>query len=139
VVVDVNARWHLWQGRDPRIIRMLLREADVVWCSAEDRFGLNMDMAAMQSALRPNAVLALTDGAGRVSAIGPFGEVAPHAGAESSLSPIGQGSAFTAAICAELVRGGRSLDSAALFARALEAGRAAATRRARRGARSAGG
>ena len=55
VVVDVNASWHLWKGRDPRNIRMVLREADVVWCSAEDLFGLDLDVASLQAALRPSA------------------------------------------------------------------------------------
>lgn len=127
VVVDVNARWDLWVGRDARSIRMILREADVVWASAEDLFGLNMDAAAMRSALRPTAVLASSDGAGSAFASGPFGEVARTPG-DHLLPPTGEGDAFATAICAELARAGKVEDgSAELWSRALRRGHEAAT------------
>ncbi len=129
VVVDVNARWELWEGRDARSILMVLREADVVWCSAEDLFGLNMDAAAMRAALRKNAVLALSDGAGSAFASGPFGEVArgPEArgasGADAATTLGDAGDAFATAICAELARAGRPGEqSGELWSRALERG-----------------
>ena len=123
VVVDLNVRWHLWAGRDPRVIRMVLREADVVWCSAEDLFGLNMDLVTVRGALRYDATLAVTDGCGRASVTGPFGEVAhaPPPGARPA--PPGARGAFATATCAELARAGRSDDrSGELWARALERG-----------------
>lgn len=127
VVVDVNARWDLWAGRDARSIRMILREADVVWASAEDLFGLNMDGGAMRAALRPNAVLASSDGAGSAFASGPFGEVA-RSPADEPLSPTGEGDAFAIAICAELARAGKaSEESAELWSLALRRGHEAAT------------
>jgi sugar/nucleoside kinase (ribokinase family) len=127
VVVDVNARWELWAGRDPRPIRMILREADVVWASAEDMFGLNMDAAAMRAALRPGAVLASSDGAGSAFASGPFGEVV-RSPADQPLPPTGEGDAFATAICAELARAGQASEqNEALWARALRRGHEAAT------------
>jgi sugar/nucleoside kinase (ribokinase family) len=128
VVVDVNVRWSLWEGRDPRSIRMVLREADVVWCSAEDLLGLNMDVPTVRAALRPNAVLAVSDGAGSAWATGPFGEVAQTPPGATALHPTGDGDAFTAAICAELARAANGRESSSeLWSRALERGHAAAT------------
>lgn len=138
VVVDVNARWELWEGRDARSILMVLREADVVWCSAEDLFGLNMDAAAMQAALRKNAVLALSDGAGSAFATGPFGEVVratPTRDPRDAAPPIPDalggpdgGDAFATAICAELARAGHAGESSGeLWKRALQRGHEAAT------------
>jgi 2-dehydro-3-deoxygluconokinase len=135
VVVDVNARWDLWKGRDARSILMILREADVVWSSAADLFGLNMDAAAMRAALRKNAVLALSDGAGSAIATGPFGEVvrAPAARGERAAPVITAGApdggdAFATAICAELARAGHAGEtSAELWTRALARGHEAVT------------
>jgi len=131
VVVDVNARWELWEGRDARSILMVLREADVVWCSAEDLFGLNMDAMSMRAALRKNAVLALSDGAGSALATGPFGEVvravSPPTVADATVGADG-GDAFATAICAELARAGHpGEESGDLWRRALQRGHEAAT------------
>jgi sugar/nucleoside kinase (ribokinase family) len=128
VVVDVNARWDLWEGRDSRAIHMVLREADVVWCSAEDLFGLNMSATAIRATMRPNAVLALSDGGGRAFATGPFGEVAQSRERTALLGPTGEGEAFATAICVELARAGHAGEhSAELWARALQRGHVAAT------------
>lgn len=138
VVVDVNARWELWEGRDARSILMVLREADVVWCSAEDLFGLNMDAAAMHVAMRKNAVLALSDGAGSAFATGPFGEVVRATSAREPRDAVPQiadalggadgGDAFATAICAELARAGHAgEESGELWKRALQRGHEAAT------------
>jgi sugar/nucleoside kinase (ribokinase family) len=126
VVVDVDARWQAWQGRDGRALRMVLREADVVWASAEDLFGLRMDLSAAREALRPSAVLATTDGAGRALAFGPFGQLSTP---PPALPPAGEGHAFTAALCAELARGAPSPASAEPWARALARGHARVLRR----------
>jgi 2-dehydro-3-deoxygluconokinase len=105
VVVDVNARWHLWRGRDPRAIRMVVKEADVVWCSHQDLFGLNLDVPSLRAALRRDAALVLDDPTG--------GALAPSAFGSSA-----------AAICAELARAGRTGETRSdLLARALERGR----------------
>lgn len=119
-VVDMNADWHLWKGRDPRALRMVLREADVVRCSAQDLFGINMDVHTLRSALRTTAVLVSSDGAGRATATGPFGEVAHALPARATL--IGEGDAFNVAICAELARVDPADEGGgALWARALRA------------------
>jgi 2-dehydro-3-deoxygluconokinase len=137
VVVDVNARWDLWKGRDARSILMILREADVVWSSAADLFGLNMDAAAMRAAMRKNTVLALSDGAGSAIATGPFGEVvstpAERSGGDraapvTTAGALDGGDAFATAICAELARAGPAgQTSGELWTRALARGHEAVT------------
>jgi 2-dehydro-3-deoxygluconokinase len=127
VVVDINARWHLWKDRDARAIRMILREADVVWCSAEDLFGLNMDVASVRSAMSPTAVLAMTDGMGRAWATGPFGEVVRASEGPPLLG--WSGDAFATAICAELARSPSGSTSEALWVRAFQRGHSSASRR----------
>jgi sugar/nucleoside kinase (ribokinase family) len=125
VVVDIGARWDLWRGRDARAIRMVLREADTVWCTAQDLFGLGLDAAALRASLRKTAVLVWSDGAGRTSATGPFGEVTQARKECSILAPLAEGDAFAAAICAELARAGQSGEGGGgLWARALRRGHA---------------
>ncbi|WP_434044253.1 MULTISPECIES: PfkB family carbohydrate kinase [Sorangium] len=127
VVVDVNARWRLWAGRDPRILRALLREADVVRCSAADLAGLGLDEAQVRAAIRPTAALVLTQGAGAARATGPFGEVALSPPVVARTRAAGAGDAFTAAICAEIARAGdHGPERPDLWARAIERGHAAA-------------
>jgi sugar/nucleoside kinase (ribokinase family) len=133
VVVDVNARWDLWQGRDSRAIRMVLREADVVWCSAQDLFGLDMDLPTLRASLRKSAVLVRSDGAGHASATGPFGEVTRTRKENIPMAPLAEGDAFTAAICSELARAGHTDEGGGvLWARALARGHAAVVERAGR-------
>jgi sugar/nucleoside kinase (ribokinase family) len=129
VVVDVNVRWQVWRGRDARAIRMVLREADVVWCSAKDLVGLELDLAALGAALRPSAVLAVSDGAGTARATGPFGEAVRAPRGERALGPLDDGAAFAAAICAELARAPAAESGSALWSRALDRGYAAAAAR----------
>lgn len=103
---------------------MILREADVVWCSAEDLLGLNMDAASVRAVLRPGAVLAVSDPAGTTWATGPFGEIARPA--EDTRPQPGAGNAFATAICAELARaGGNAGAEIELWERALKRGHAA--------------
>lgn len=129
VIVDVNADWHVWQGHDSRTVRMLLREADVVWCSAADLFGINMDLPTLRAALGDAAVLVLHDGASTVTARGPFGEVSVAAAPSSSLM-LDHDDAFVTAICAELARGPGGRGDA-FWAGALRHGQAAVLRRQR--------
>lgn len=133
VVVDVNARWHLWAGRDQRAIRMLLREADVVRCSAQDLAVLDVDVATVRAALRRAAVLVVSNSAGDACATGPFGEVTQAPARTAALRPMGAGDRFTAAICAELARAGDPGESGVeLWQRALQRGHAAASARGSR-------
>lgn len=130
VVLDLSARWHVWQGRDARAIRMILREADVVWCSAHDLFGLNMDVPTVRGALRRTAVLVSSDGAGRALAAGPFGEIVHAVPSSATVAPLDEGDAFTAAICSELARAGQTDERGGeLWARALQRGHAAVVKR----------
>jgi 2-dehydro-3-deoxygluconokinase len=133
VVVDVNARWDLWQGRDSRAIRMVLREADVLWCTSQDLFGLGMEEPTLRASLGKTTVLVWSDGAGHTSATGPFGDVAHTRQESAPFAPLAEGDAFTAAICTELARAGHTDEgSGALWARALRRGDSAVVERARR-------
>jgi len=121
VVLDLDVRWRLWRGKDPRTVHMILREVDVVWGSAEDLFGLNLDAQTLASLLRMNAVFAGTDGAGAARARGAFGEVVRTAKDDVAIPPVGEGDAIAIAICTELARA-QTADFAELWARALERG-----------------
>jgi 2-dehydro-3-deoxygluconokinase len=126
VVVDVNARLHLWAGRDPRAISTVLREADVVRCSVADLAVLGVELGALERSMRRGAVLVKVDGAGGARATGPFGDVV-HA-PEPVRWEAGAGDVFTAAICAELARAGHpGEDRADVWLRALQRGHAAAS------------
>ena len=118
VVVDINARWQVWAGRDARAIRMLLREADVVRCSARDLATLHLDVGDVRAASRRDAVLVVTGELGDAIATGPFGEVTvPATGSPRSIE---EGDALTAGVCAALARAGSPGDDRAdLWHRAL--------------------
>ena len=127
VVVDVNARRHTWAGWDPRTIRALLQETDVVRCSTEDLAALGIDEATVRAGMRPSAALVLTRGPGAARASGPFGEIARAPQRTAPKHAAGVGDVFTAAICAELARAGdRSASLPDLWDRALSRGHAAA-------------
>ena len=131
VWIDFNADLHVWAGRDPRTIRMVLREVDAARCSLVDSAALGMDAATVRAALRPDTALIVSDGAGGAVATGPFGEVTfvPPQGTRPRLA--GVGDAYTAAICAELTRSGEPGESpSARWFRALRRGHAVATARA---------
>ncbi len=122
VIVDFNASLHVWVGRDPRTVRAVLREVDVARCSFADLAVLGMDVATVRGALRRSAVLVVSDGVRGAVATGPFGEVASAPREAIPLRPIGTGDAFTAALCAALVRPGEPGESpSALWHRALRA------------------
>jgi 2-dehydro-3-deoxygluconokinase len=127
VFIDFNASLHAWSGRDPRTIRMVLREVDVARCSFEDLAVLGMDVATVRSALPRSAVLVVSNGAGGSVATGPFGEVAFKPRELTAHPPSGVGDPFTAAICAEWVLPGAPRGSeSARWLRALQRGHAAA-------------
>ena len=105
VVVDLVASLRLWAGSDPRIVAMLLREADVVRGSFADLAALTTDVDGVRSAMRPGATLVLDDEATAV-ATGAFGEVRCTLAAESAAE------SSTAAICAELARPSGRVESA---------------------------
>jgi sugar/nucleoside kinase (ribokinase family) len=106
VVVDLNARRHAWAGGDPRAVRAVVQEACVVRGSTEDLAALGAGAAAIRAAMRPGAILILTDGAGSARAIGPFGEIARAPPVVRPRAAPGVGDAFTAALCMELLRAG---------------------------------
>jgi 2-dehydro-3-deoxygluconokinase len=122
VVIDFNASLHVWAGRDPRTIHMVLREVDVARCSFADLAVLGMDVGTVRAALRNDAVLVVSDGVGGAVATGPFGEVSflPPPGERPAA---GSGDLCTAAICAELARPGERGESVrARWFRALQRG-----------------
>jgi len=123
VLIDFNASLHVWVGRDPRTIRMVLREVDVARCSFADLAVLGMDVVTARAALRRSAVLVVSDAAGGAVATGPFGEVAFAPREAIPRRPSGAGDAFTASLCAELTRPGQPGESpSALWHRALRRG-----------------
>jgi 2-dehydro-3-deoxygluconokinase len=102
-LIDFNANRSVWNGRDARNILMVLREVDVARASIADLAVLGMDLRQVRSALRPDAVLVMTDHHGRSIAMGPFGEVSvPRKGPPPKAR--GAGDSFTAALCTELSR-----------------------------------
>jgi sugar/nucleoside kinase (ribokinase family) len=127
VLLDFDASLHVWAGREPRTVRMVLREVDVARCSLADLAVLAVDVAEVRAALRPGATLVVSDGAGGIVATGPFGEVAVAPPDATSARPTGRGDALTAALCAELTRPGEPGESpSARWHRALRRGQAAA-------------
>ncbi len=127
VVVDANARRHIWSGRDSRAIRALLKEVDVARFSAEDLRALHIDEATVRGLLRPSAILLIRTATGETIATGPFGEIAWGGREPAMLRPVGAGDRFTAGVCAELARAGNPGEhSVALWERALRRGDAAA-------------
>lgn len=99
VVLDLVGALREWSGHDPRLITMVLREADVVRSSFFDLALIGVDGKAVRSAMRPNATL-VVDGDDGATAVGPFGEITVKGSRGSRLphdSP-------TAAICVDCAR-----------------------------------
>lgn len=94
----------------------------------------HLDVAAVRAALRDDATLVVTRGAGAARATGPFGEVVRAPQAVAAREPRGAGDAFTAAVCAEFARAGdHGGERAEFWERALRRGHeAAGARLARR-------
>lgn len=104
VVLDVHARRHLWAGRDPRVIRSVIQEADVVRYSAEDMAVLGVPAPMVRGMMRPRAALVVTSPK-TVSVTGSFGEVGAERGmfADDRL-PAEEN--IVANLCAELAKAG---------------------------------
>jgi 2-dehydro-3-deoxygluconokinase len=130
VLLDFNAGLHLWAGRDPRMIRMVLREVDAARCSVADLAVVGLDVEMVRRYLRPSAILVVSDGVGGAVARGPFGEVAFTPPEDAPLRSSGSGNAVTAALCAELTRPREVGESpSSPWYRALKRGHAAACTR----------
>jgi 2-dehydro-3-deoxygluconokinase len=130
VMLDFNASLHAWAGRDPRTIRMVLREVDAARCSVADLAVVGMDVAMVRELLRRSAVLVVAEGAGGAVATGPFGEVVFAPRESTPLRARGSGESMTAALCAELVRPCEASESpSSRWYRALQRGHASASAR----------
>jgi 2-dehydro-3-deoxygluconokinase len=132
VLLDFNASLHAWAGRDPRTIRMVLREVDAARCSVADLAVIGLEVGTVRELLRPSAVLVVGDGAGGAVANGPFGEVVfkPSDATVIRASATGSGDSTTAALCAELVRPAEISESASSrWYRALRRGHDGASAR----------
>lgn len=112
VVVDFDASLRMWAGRDGRTALMVLREAHVARCSVADLAVLGMDPASARAALRPDAILVVSDGLGGVVASGPFGDALFTPPQGSQPPEPGSGDVMTACICADLTRRGPPGESA---------------------------
>jgi fructokinase/2-dehydro-3-deoxygluconokinase len=102
IVLDLVGSLRDWNGHDPRVILMLLREADVVRCSLFDLAVIGTDAEAVRRAMKSNATLVLDDDGG-ATAVGTFGDVRVQASRESSAREI-LAECYTAAICVEYAR-----------------------------------
>jgi sugar/nucleoside kinase (ribokinase family) len=104
VVIDFNAALHVWVGRDPRTIRMLLREVDVARFSIADLAVLGLELEDVRAALRSSATVVVGEPNGRLIAHGAFGEVVlpPRSEVHGAVPTAGAGDALTTAICREL-------------------------------------
>jgi 2-dehydro-3-deoxygluconokinase len=130
VLIDFNASLHIWAGRDPRTIRMVLREVDAARCSLADLAVLGLDAATVRALLRRDAVLVVSDADGGAVATGPFGEVTFMPPQGIRLRVTGAGDACTAAICLELTRRADPGESPnARWFRALQRGHRASSAR----------
>jgi sugar/nucleoside kinase (ribokinase family) len=109
VVLDVVGSLRHWADQDPRLISMVLREADVVRCSFLDMAVIGTDSATVRRAMRSNATLVINDERD-TTAMGTFGEVKVPAPRPPS-SPDSFAEACTAAICAELARPQRVVET----------------------------
>jgi 2-dehydro-3-deoxygluconokinase len=128
VLLDFNASLHLWAGRDPRTIRMILREVDAARCSIADLAVVGLDVEMVRPLLRQSAVLVVSDGAGGAVARGPFGEVAVAPPAANLHRASGLGDSVAATLCVELTRPGEVGESpSARWHRALRRGYARAS------------
>lgn len=117
VVVDLNLRWHVWAGRDPRALQSVVKEADVIRLSTEDLAVLELGEAAIRGMARPDALFVVTAATGISWATGSFGEVAP-AGKDGRNEPPSR-DALTAGVCAELARSGETTTKPETWARVL--------------------
>jgi sugar/nucleoside kinase (ribokinase family) len=98
IVLDLVGRLRDWNGHDPRVISMLLREADVVCCSLFDLAAIGTDATTVRRAMRRTATLVLDhDDSG--TAVGTFGEVRVP-------SPAPSAAEILAATCIEYARPG---------------------------------
>jgi hypothetical protein len=102
VVLDLVGGLRDWTGHDPRIIAMLIREADIVRCSFFDLAVIGTDAEAVRQAMRPTATLVVDDDSG-TTAMGTFGDVRVQRARRSiAKEVIAEGT--TAAICIEYAR-----------------------------------
>jgi hypothetical protein len=101
-VLDLVGSLRDWAGHDPRVISMVLREADVVRCSFFDLAVIGMDAHAVRQAMKSSATMVLDDDGG-ATAIGTFGEVRVEAARKSSTAEV-SAEVYTAAICVEYAR-----------------------------------
>jgi 2-dehydro-3-deoxygluconokinase len=106
VVIDVAGGLRDWVDRDPRLISMVLREADVVRGSLVDLAAMGTSAAAVRNAMRSSATLVLHDpdhDDTTTTAIGPFGEVRVPS-PSPPITPERLAAACTTAVCVELSR-----------------------------------
>jgi hypothetical protein len=102
VVLDLSGSLRDWIGQDPRMIAMVIREADIVRCSFFDLAVIGTDAKAVRRSMKPSATLVLDDDRG-ATAIGAFGEVTVQASGGARATEV-LAASYTAAICVEHAR-----------------------------------
>lgn len=98
VVLDLAIRRRLWFGQDPRALRAILQEADIVHATPDDLANLGVGPQTLMSMMRSQAVLVSRDVRGAAHAHGPFGRITL---AESTTTP-----RLLVSICLELLARG---------------------------------
>ncbi|NUO53772.1 MAG: hypothetical protein HOV80_33410 [Polyangiaceae bacterium] len=102
VVLDLAGSLRHWMDREPKVLSMLLREADVVRSSFIDLAMIGLSAADVRRSMRSDATLVINDVDGTV-ATGTFGEVKAKS-FEPPIDPRRYAECCTAAICAELAK-----------------------------------
>jgi sugar/nucleoside kinase (ribokinase family) len=102
VVLDLTGNLRGWIDREPRVLSMLLRDADVVRSSFVDLAMIGVGATDVRSSMRPGATLVINDHDGTV-VTGAFGEVRTKS-FEPAIDPRRYAECCTAAICAELAK-----------------------------------
>jgi hypothetical protein len=118
VVLDLVGSLRDWNGHDPRVIAMVIREADVVRCNFFDLAVIGTDATAVRRAMKPGATLVFGHDGG-VTAVGTFGDVSAEPPRDLRARGV-LAESTTAAICAEFARpGGAGETPAARWQRVL--------------------
>ncbi len=98
VVLDLSIRRRLWFDQDPRALRAILQEADIVHATPDDLANLGVGPQTLMSMMRSQAVLVSRDVRGAAHAQGPFGRITLS---ESTATP-----RLLVSICLELLARG---------------------------------
>src|SRR5579883_909252 len=110
VVLDLAGSLRQWTGRDPRVVSMVIREADVVRCSFLQLAVLGTEAASIRRSMRRDATLVVHDDLA-ATATGPFGEVRVEGRRRGPGSDADEDTSCAVDLCVELARPRRDDES----------------------------